>query len=453
MSESLFNRASKNFDKYLKAFQENGEVYMLPIERLPKEGWQAINNEIQKYGVHLIPTEHRGGLYMRFAALPVTKGQTVDVVRADSDLGAKLKRYTGLDWEHKKTSGLGYEHYRIKIDDMPQTQVQRIMDVLDKNAIYDANVVYTNKGQYLIVKKPDSVLDSVLDYYKTVMFHGVPAYVFDKQGMSRGVAEELARRVTMHNMHYANVLNKEGHTGADHILIVMKKSDAEKIGAKYQDGNLYLKKDDSTAEQNLSKMIGVPLTHINGVPAVIESMDDFGVRSGRPIVLVKVGNKKLPFYISTGTAGKTDVPAGRWEFFAGIASDGWFRKGDLQAIVSHYGSPELKQIADALDSKIGDMRGEIDVLKTIGRASLGGQGAVAVLRHGPEISRDRVNKDIVNPDNEGIYLLDIRDIKKYLHNLMKSRSKAQDLEQGTENLKSRMLARLSQLFKGVKTND
>ena len=64
-----------------------------------------------------------------------------------------------------------------------------------------------------------------------------------------------------------------------------------------------------------------------------------------------------------------------------------------------------------------------------------------------------VNKDIVNPDNEGIYLLDIRDIKKYLHNLMKSRSKTQDLEQGTENLKSRMLARLSQLFKGVKTND
>ena len=122
-------------------------------------------------------------------------------------------------------------------------------------------------------------------------------------------------------------------------------------------------------------------------------MSDFGTDSGRAIVMVKVGNKKLPFYISTGSAGKTDVPTGKWQFFGGIAENGWFRKGSrIEEIANHYYSAELKQIADALDNTIGDLRNTELVLRTIGRQNLRGMGKVATLENAPSISVRTVNQ-------------------------------------------------------------
>ncbi|MDE6250748.1 MAG: hypothetical protein K2M34_03895 [Alphaproteobacteria bacterium] len=103
--------------------------------------------------------------------------------------------------------------------------------------------------------------------------------------------------------------------------------------------------------------------------------------SGRPVVVVDVGGRKIPFYVSTGSAGKLEVPTGKWEVIFGIGqnADGtsaWFNKLGIDDIVSHYGSPELKQIADALDSRLGDLRDVTDIAYSAQRAGQGGIGNV-----------------------------------------------------------------------------
>jgi hypothetical protein len=255
--------------------------------------------------------------------------------------------------------------------------------------------------------------------------------------------------------YYATTLNKEGYSGADYIVIAIKKSDAKKLGAEWDDFFLTKQQDNRLAKQRLIKLIGKPLTHINGIPVVIESKSDFGAQSDRPIIVVTVGGKRLPFYISSGTAGKTDVPTGKWEFFGGIDSDGWFRKGTLDEIVNHYNSPELKQIADALDKKIGDLRDTEDILKTIGRKYLGGHGTVARINHAPEIKPGAINRDVFNPQNNGIFQFDLKEIKAYLKNLVpqNNKNKVQELNQGKQSLKDKILSKLATFFNDGNNND
>lgn len=451
MQDALFNRASKSFDKYLKDFLENGIERGLPRGRLTTAEWDELNKVLVKYGVRMVSYKRNGAPYMKFSRLSRSK-PVPSYGEIYLGLGEKLKKYTGLDWEHKtaQNSGLGYEHYRIKIDGLSEASVRRILDMLDRNAIFDANAVYTNKGQFLIVKAPDIALDSVLDYYTMVRFNGVPAYVFNKEGLSRAAAESRVEQIMKNGEHYAAVLNKQGHSGSDYIVIAMRKSDAQQIGCSYEDGVLSLPLDNSAARQRLAQNIGKPLTYINGVPAIIESKSDFGMYHGRPIVLVTVGKKKMPFYVSSGSAGKTDVLTGKWEFFGGITSGSWFRKGTLKEILAHYNSPELQQVAEALDKNIGDLRDTTDVLKTIGRQYLGGKGSVAKMMHGPEISRERVNQSVFNPDNDGVFPLDLRDIKQYLKNIRAARSVAQEFDEGKSRIGTKFFSKLSSLFKDDK---
>ena len=224
---------------------------------------------------------------------------------------------------------------------------------------------------------------------------------------------------------YAVALNKTGYSGnSEYMVIAMSKSDAEKMGYVWNGKDLTSSIDNSRNMARLRQQIGKPLTSIHGTPVVIESMSDFGAfqNSGRAVVMVKVGNKKLPFYISTGSAGKTDVPAGKWEIFGGITSDGWFRKASSTALIkAHYNSAELKQIANALDNNIGDLRDTELVLETIGRQELGGSGKVAGLYNAQKISRETVNQSF-NPERMSYSdnleaLEDIIEIKNYLRNL------------------------------------
>ncbi len=451
MSEALFNRASKYFEQYLKEFQDSGIVRLLPRGRLNSSEWDLLNQELAKYGVCMTPADKDGKLYMKFST--TTRSSVEKAHRASSDyrdnnLGDKLKRYTGLDWEHKtsQTSALGYEHYRLRIDTLPQATVRHILDELDRHAIYDANAIYTNKGQFLVVIAPDMVLDSILEYYRTVMFRGVPAYIYVPNDMGKAMAESVAEKIMARGEHYAIALRKTGHTNGDCIVIAMKKSDAEKLGCQYSDGVLTLPRDNATDMARLSNMIGRPLTYINGVPAIIESKSDFGILLGRPVALVSVGGKKIPFYISSGTAGKTDVPAGSWEFFGGITDKDWFRKGTLEHVVNHYNSPALRQIANALDAQIGDTRDTIDVLKTIGREFLGGRGVVARMMRAPEISRESVNRDMFNPNNDGIFYLDLKDVTDYLQRLQPVNNIPDKLNQGTKRVKDTLFSRLASWF-------
>ena len=85
--------------------------------------------------------------------------------------------------------------------------------------------------------------------------------------------------------------------------------------------------------------------------------------SGRKIVMHNVNGVQVPFYLSTGTGGKTDVPAGKWYPFFGIGSDGWINKTGGQEMANYYGSDALRQAGEQLDTSIGDIRNDNKIPK------------------------------------------------------------------------------------------
>lgn len=444
-NEELFNLASKNFEQYLKDFLDNGVARSLPRARLNAWQWYELNRELIRYGVCMLPFEQDGVSYMEFSALPKRSRGDVATI-SNLDLGTKLKKYTGISWEHKtpQTSALGYEHYRIQIDGLSQEQLSHILDGLYANAIFDANSVYTNKGQFLIVKASDPVLDSVLDYYATVDFNGVSAYIYESQGMDQNAAWNYARHIEKYGKHCAYALNKTGFINSDYIVIAIKKSDADRLGCEYWLGVPILPRDTGNSLKRLRGCVGTPLGQINGMQILIESTADYGAYSNRPIILVSVGGKKIPFYISSGTGGKTSVPTGKWEFFAGVDKNGWLRKGGPLDVVSHYNSPELKQIAAILDERIGDLRDSTNVLCTVGRNYLGGDGIVAEALNMPEISAEQINQHVFSPENLSDLYSDVEAIKKYLRGGART-DIAQQLNRGTESLKPKVYSRVTSL--------
>lgn len=153
---------------------------------------------------------------------------------------------------------------------------------------------------------------------------------------------------------------------------------------------------------------GKSITTINGKPVFLEPLDNGGLIGnieGRPVVVVNYDGHKIPFYTSSGKAGKLEVPTGKWEVFFGFGKDNtgfrWLNKGDTDSIVDHYGSPELRKIAEALDNAIGDQRNLEDVFQTISRKIYNGIGNVASY-DGPVVSEDFINSmlDFV-PVNHG----------------------------------------------------
>ena len=88
--------------------------------------------------------------------------------------------------------------------------------------------------------------------------------------------------------------------------------------------------------------------------------------SGRKIVLVDINGVQVPFYLSTGSGGKKDVPAGKWYPFFGIGSDGWINKTGGKEMAGYYGSEVLQNTAAMLDSTIGDIRNDSSIPK-VGR--------------------------------------------------------------------------------------
>lgn len=78
--------------------------------------------------------------------------------------------------------------------------------------------------------------------------------------------------------------------------------------------------------------------------------------SNRAIVFRKINGITVPFYLSTGMAGKPN--AGKWVPFFGFGKDkGWFNKGPTQADLDNfYGSRSLRQASEDLNNQIGDIR-------------------------------------------------------------------------------------------------
>jgi len=84
---------------------------------------------------------------------------------------------------------------------------------------------------------------------------------------------------------------------------------------------------------------------------------DFG---DRKIVMADVNGVSVPFYLSTGLAGKKDVKSGKWYPMFGIGEKGWINKTSGVDMNTYYGSPELAAVAKQLDEQIGDVRKSTD---------------------------------------------------------------------------------------------
>ena len=76
--------------------------------------------------------------------------------------------------------------------------------------------------------------------------------------------------------------------------------------------------------------------------------------AGRFIVLKKVSDVYMIFYLSTGKAEKKS-PAGKWYPVFGI-SGGWLNKANDSFIMKYYGSEILEKECKILDNNIGDIR-------------------------------------------------------------------------------------------------
>jgi hypothetical protein len=75
----------------------------------------------------------------------------------------------------------------------------------------------------------------------------------------------------------------------------------------------------------------------------------------RAIVFREVNGVVVPFYLSTGEGGKKTVASGKWYPFFGVGGDGWINKGSSTQINDYYGSPDLRRVAETLDSELGSV--------------------------------------------------------------------------------------------------
>ena len=101
--------------------------------------------------------------------------------------------------------------------------------------------------------------------------------------------------------------------------------------------------------------------------------------AGRKIVVAEINGVRVPFYLSTGAAGKKTVASGKWYPFFGIAAGdspgGWLNKGSEAAINDYYGSSHLKEIAQHLDQILGDIR-DVKVTASFGFKNDGSRNTV-----------------------------------------------------------------------------
>jgi hypothetical protein len=89
--------------------------------------------------------------------------------------------------------------------------------------------------------------------------------------------------------------------------------------------------------------------------------------SGRMVVIRVVNGVRIPFYLSTGSGGKKNVPSGRWYPFFGVGADGWINKTTEEEMADYYGSDALRQTAQELDRTIGDIRNNKQIPKVSSR--------------------------------------------------------------------------------------
>ena len=112
------------------------------------------------------------------------------------------------------------------------------------------------------------------------------------------------------------------------------------------------------------------LAKIDGVDGLVP-MRVGGIESrvfvwgGRAFVTASINGAKVPFYCSTGLAGKSSAAAkaGGWYAFFGIGPDGWLNKMALSEKIDMkygWGSGVILRFQRTLDAEVGDIAGVLD---------------------------------------------------------------------------------------------
>lgn len=415
---------NSGFRAALDEFEQTGKrTAVFPRDEVSDDAWDAINRTLESRGVRMRSGTSGGRAVMAFDNIPDHPAAIARLRnRASSNFNQHLDKV--------KADGEGV---LLPVGRLTDEEWEIVNNSLADDGIRLTRTRHSNGGEYMrfeeIPNHPatvarqsarnvnSSAVNKILINSERATYRNTPAYVYQPTGLKESEAINIAKMINNEGKYYAEILNKKGSRGADYMVITMSKSDADKMRYVWNGNDLTYPIDNSQNMARLQQQIGKPITSIRETPVVIETMSDFGRVSGRAIVMVRVGNKKIPFYISSGSAGKTDVPTGKWEFFGGITANGWFRKGTITEITNHYNSAELKQIADALDNTIGDLRDTELVLKTIGRQKLGGVGKVAALDNAPDISLGTINQSFPKAIVGGAFAQDLNAIKDYLRSL------------------------------------
>lgn len=136
-------------------------------------------------------------------------------------------------------------------------------------------------------------------------------------------------------------------------------------------------------EQAAQQVDLISMPTVNGGKTFIVNLE------GRPIVLANFNGHSIPFYCSTGSGGKTDVPTGHWYPFWGIASDGWFNKGSSDLINKFYNSRLLARVAEKLNSTLGNLIGNQQI-------PMAGVSAVAMInQHQQPMNYVDARRDVI----------------------------------------------------------
>ena len=412
---------------------------------------RGTNGKLEAY---IMDFESAGIHDVNFIARELESIKTIDnsanVARdINFDFGADIVQKTNRAATLRGGNTRPYNYYFINIDGMVRSDVQKLMENL-KNSGYDDVFLTRDNGKYVInASNPTIRGGKAIDNSRVQQF-GID-FISRTKGANTADNVSSAKSGANNAGKASSAANNVQNMSQQQVLNRAVEINNRTYGSSYYDlswkDTLEMYK--SSGLSKLAKnhaVLSEPITKVHGYDVFLENIPGAGANgkigqiSGRPIVVVNVNGKKIPFYISTGSAGngvnKLTVPSGKWEAIFGIekrtdgagnfVGSGWFNKGTLSQIENHYGSKELRQIAEALDEKIGDVRDTKLVNTSDIRAANGGIGDTAISTLLPDIENsaalDLINESMTNGaqaynGSTTNFLANVMDIKNFLSKL------------------------------------
>lgn len=175
----LSERASQNFDEYLKAFLSGQESVGLPANRLSKQDWDLLNSEIAAHNVELFETTQNGARVMRFRHMD-TSGKIANILQPFNKQ-AFLRRAS--------ENSLGHDYYRIVVTN--KDDVSAIIAALQKQGYYVSSNM-DNSGKYFLAisdknifgpwdNAPTNWLRDGVDSVFSRIYDDMPDYVLESK--------------------------------------------------------------------------------------------------------------------------------------------------------------------------------------------------------------------------------------------------------------------------------